>query len=104
MTGVGMAAAGMASASMAASLIPYPLGTVVTGLVQFYVLLIVAWAVLSWFEQGKGGFISEVYGILDRIVSPYIDLFRRFIPSAGGIDFSPLIAIIVLQVLLRILV
>jgi YggT family protein len=84
-------------------IIPYPLSTVVSALVQFYVLLIIAWAILSWFRQSEG-FIAEIYGVLDRVVSPFIDLFRRFIPTAGGIDFSPLVAIILLQFVLRLLV
>ncbi|MDR0350632.1 MAG: YggT family protein [Coriobacteriales bacterium] len=99
---IGATAANMAIAFF--SIIPYPLSTIVVGLVQFYVILIIAWAILSWFNPGRGGFISELYGVLDKIVSPYIDLFRRFIPTAGGIDFSPLVAIILLQVLLRLLV
>jgi YggT family protein len=84
-------------------LIPAPLSTVVSALVQFYVLLIIAWAILSWFRQ-SGGFINEIYGILDKIVSPFIDLFKRFIPTAGGIDFSPFVAIILLQFVLRLLI
>ncbi|MDR1184739.1 MAG: YggT family protein [Coriobacteriales bacterium] len=85
------------------SLIPYPFGMVLQAFVQFYVLLIIVWAVLSWFNKGVGA-VNDIYQILDRIVSPYINLFRRFIPAAGGMDFSPLIAIIVLQVLLQFLV
>ncbi|MDR2106061.1 MAG: YggT family protein [Coriobacteriales bacterium] len=84
-------------------LLPYPLSAVVGTLVQFYVILIVIWAVLSWFNQGKG-LVNDIYGVLDRIVSPYINLFRKFIPNAGGIDFSPFIAIILLQVVVRLLV
>jgi uncharacterized protein YggT (Ycf19 family) len=85
-------------------LVPYPLNTVLIGLVQFYVLIIIVWAVLSWFNQSRGGAIHDIYEILDRIVSPFINLFRRFIPTAGGMDFSPLIAIILLQIVLRLLV
>jgi YggT family protein len=33
-----------------------------------------------------------------------MDLFRRFIPTAGGMDFSPIVAIIVLQVVARLIV
>jgi YggT family protein len=86
-----------------APLIPYPFSTIVTGLVQFYVLLIIVWAILSWFQR-SGGIINDLYLILDRIVSPFIDLFRKFIPTAGGFDFSPIIAIILLQLVLRLLV
>jgi YggT family protein len=84
------------------SLIPYPLNTVLSALVQFYVIIIIAWAILSWFNKGRGA-VSDIYDILDKLVSPYVNLFRRFIPSAGGMDFSPLIAIILLQVVARLL-
>jgi uncharacterized protein YggT (Ycf19 family) len=84
------------------SLVPYPLSMILSSLVQFYVLLIIAWAILSWFKQDRG-FISDLYGILDKVVDPYVSLFRRFIPVAGGMDFSPLVAIIVLQVVFRLL-
>jgi uncharacterized protein YggT (Ycf19 family) len=85
------------------ALVPYPLNVLLQALVQFYVLIIIVWAVISWFNKGSG-LANDIYQILDRIVSPYINLFRRFIPSAGGLDFSPLIAIILLQVVLRFLI
>jgi YggT family protein len=84
-----------------APLLPYSFAAALSAVVNFYVILIIAWAILSWFDSGKEGFVSDLYRILDRIVSPYINLFRRFIPAAGGIDFSPLIAIILLQVVLQ---
>jgi YggT family protein len=71
-------------------------------LVQFYVLIIVVWAILSWFNKGKG-FVNDVYQALDKLVSPFINLFRRLIPSLGGMDISPIIAIILLQLIARLL-
>jgi uncharacterized protein YggT (Ycf19 family) len=85
------------------SLVPYPLSMILSSLVQFYVILIIAWAILSWFKQ-SAGFANDLYRILDKVVDPYVGLFRRFIPVAGGMDFSPLIAIIVLQVVFGLLV
>jgi uncharacterized protein YggT (Ycf19 family) len=85
------------------SLVPYPLDRILSSLARFYVMLIFAWAILSWFRRDKG-FISDLYRILDRVVDPYVSLFRRFIPVAGGMDFSPLVAIIVLEVVFRLLV
>jgi YggT family protein len=83
-------------------LIPYPFNMLLNALVQFYMIVIVAWAVLSWFNKGQG-VVNDIYGVLDKIVSPYVNLFRRLIPSAGGMDFSPFIAIIVLQIVARLL-
>ena len=40
---------------------------------------------------------------LDDTVSPYVGVFRRWVPTLGPLDLSPMIAIIVLQVGERIL-
>jgi YggT family protein len=41
---------------------------------------------------------DAVIGFLRDVCEPYLRLFRRILPSIGGLDFSPIIAIIVLQV------
>ena len=41
----------------------------------------------------RNGFVNSVIELLDRLLSP----IRRLIPPIGGIDLSPLIAIILLQ-------
>jgi uncharacterized protein YggT (Ycf19 family) len=87
-------------AALFASVVPYPLSAILYSVGQLYMFVIVVWAVLSWFNQGKG-LVNDVHQVLDKIVSPYVGLFRRFIPTAGGMDFSPLVAIILLQVALR---
>lgn len=38
-------------------------------------------------------------GFLRDVCEPYIGLFRRFIPPLGPLDLSPLVAILVLQIL-----
>jgi YggT family protein len=40
---------------------------------------------------------NSVLQFLRDTCEPYLRLFRRVLPSFGGIDFSPLVAIIVLQ-------
>jgi YggT family protein len=47
---------------------------------------------------------DAVLGFLRDVCDPYLRLFRRFIPSMGAIDLSPLVAIIVLYVLRTVLV
>ena len=47
--------------------------------------------------------ISRVRTFLDDTVSPYVGIFRRFLPMLGPLDLSPMAAIIVLQVGERIL-
>lgn len=41
----------------------------------------------------RNGFVNSVIELLDRLLSP----IRRLIPPIGGIDLSPLVAIILLQ-------
>ena len=45
-----------------------------------------------------------VLGFLRDVCEPYLRIFRRFIPSVGMFDFSPMIAIILLYVADRIVV
>lgn len=69
----------------------------------FYVywILIIAYIVVQWYV-GFGGRIpyarwsSAVLGFLRETVEPYLRIFRRFLPSFGGLDLSPILAIFVL--------
>lgn len=61
-------------------------------LIYSYALII--YILMSWFPGARESSFGEVLG---GICEPYLEQFRRFIPPLGMIDFSPLIAIIVLQ-------
>jgi len=63
-------------------------------------LLIQSVAILSWVAPGS---YNPVIGLVHRIAEPLLAPARRLIPTMSGIDFSPLVALIVLQ-LLKILV
>ena len=41
---------------------------------------------------------DAVLGFLRDVTEPYLRIFRRFIPPIGAIDFSPLIAVLVLRI------
>jgi uncharacterized protein YggT (Ycf19 family) len=41
---------------------------------------------------------DAILGFLRDVCEPYLRIFRRFLPSFGGLDFSPIIGIIVLQI------
>lgn len=73
-------------------------------LCDVYTLLIFAYVLLSWFPN-KTGIIRTIDDILGKICDPYLDLFKKFIPPIGGtIDISPIIALFVLQFVVRLLV
>jgi YggT family protein len=40
---------------------------------------------------------------IDRLVDPFLNPIRRILPSTGMIDFSPLILIVLIELLSRIL-
>ena len=53
---------------------------------------------MSWIPHGRYKIVEEIRGILSTVVEPYVNLFRRLIPPLGGIDFSPLVAMIALEI------
>ncbi len=67
---------------------------------QVITLIVVADAVLSFFMSPY----NPVRETLDRLVYPMLAPIRRILPTAGGLDFSPIILIILVQVIESILV
>lgn len=71
-------------------------------LLSAYQLLIFVWAMLSWIPSPNGQLV-EFRRVLGKVVEPFVGIFRRFIPTAGVVDFSPFVAIIMLQLIQRLL-
>jgi YggT family protein len=46
--------------------------------------------------------LNAVLEFLRQVCEPYLRLFRRFLPMVGPLDLSPLVAVIVLQLVTRI--
>lgn len=80
---------------------------VLYGIVNFYTFLIFIYILFSWFPHDRG-ILRDIYNVLGTVCEPYLGLFRKLIPPVGGagmaIDFSPIIAIVVLQLLMRVVV
>ena len=72
-----------------------------TQLFDIYGWLIVIWCLLTWVPMRPGGFADDLRGALGMLVEPYLNLFRRFIPPLGGVDISPIVAILVLTAIER---
>jgi YggT family protein len=65
-------------------------------------LAVIARALLSWFDPGMRYPISQ---LLVDLTEPIIAPIRRVVPPVGGmIDLSPLIALILLQVIERVII
>lgn len=79
----------------------YSVISLVAKLFDIYSVLIVVWCLMSWIPRRPGGLVEDIRGAIGMLVEPYLSLFRRFIPPMGGIDFSPIVAILVLNVIER---
>ncbi|MDU5335662.1 YggT family protein [Enterococcus sp.] len=69
-------------------------------LVYLYSILLVVYALMSWFP---GAYQSKFGQILGRICEPFLDLFRRLPLQFGGLDFSVMAAILALNFAMNIL-
>merc|ERR1712194_379144 len=63
---------------------------------SIYNLVITGRVLLSWFPQAQGiGVLQPVFQITD----PYLNRFRGLIPPIFGLDLSPILAFVLLNVL-----
>ena len=68
-----------------------------------YTLLIIAYILSSLFFAFGGRlpyarWSSAVLGFLRDVCEPFLSIFRRFIPAIGPLDLSPLVAILLLNI------
>ena len=68
-----------------------------------YILLVLISILLSWFQLPYNPWLNRFLRFLDDVVSPYLRIFRRFLPplrmGAVGLDLSPIVGIFVLYIL-----
>jgi YggT family protein len=76
-------------------------------LLEFYVIVLVARALLSWVPTRPGSPVTGVSRVLDRITEPVLRQVRRILPPirAGGmgIDLSIIIVIVAAEILVSVL-
>jgi YggT family protein len=78
-------------------------------LIYVYTLLIILFIVIQLlFAAGLrppySRTLDRVLSFLRDVVEPYLRLFRRLLPTFGGFDFSPILAILTLTILNRLIV
>jgi YggT family protein len=78
--------------------------TIISALQQILILLVILSVILSYFMDP----FHPIRRGLDRIVEPMLNPIRRVVPLLGMLDFSPLVLIILIQIvgglLIRLLV
>lgn len=83
---------------------PYTIVNLIDTLFNFYSTLIVIWCLLTWIPMKQDGLLADIAAVIGSIVNPYLDLFRKIMPSTMSIDFSPVIAVLALTVVERLLI
>ncbi|MEL6542026.1 MAG: YggT family protein [Pseudomonadota bacterium] len=68
-------------------------------IIQFVISLLFAFNVVSPSNQ----FLMQVYNSIGMILDPILRPIRRIMPDTGAIDFSPIVLIILLRVMLIIM-
>lgn len=85
--------AGLAFAALAA------MAAVTVAKIGLYVVMVVVivQAVLSWINP-----YSPVMPLLNSLTRPFLRAFQRFVPPIGNVDLSPLLVIVLCQLLLMV--
>lgn len=70
--------------------------------------IIIVQAILSWLiafnvVNMSSPFVRSVATALDRLTAPLYRPIRRFMPDFGGIDFSPLVVLLLIMVVQKLL-
>jgi YggT family protein len=76
------------------------LARIINFLANIFIILVIVDSVLSFFLQP----FHPLRLALDRIVEPFLAPIRRIIPLIGMLDLSPLILIILVEIIARVLI
>jgi len=76
------------------------LAQVINTIAQVYVWIVIVSILLSFFLDPY----HPVRQGVDNLVRPLLDPIRRVVPPVGMLDFSPLVLIILIQVVSRLLI
>ena len=71
-------------------------------------IIIIAQAIFSWLVafnvvNTRSDFVRAVWTALERLTEPLYRPIRRIMPDFGGIDFSPLVVLLLIWVIDRLL-
>ncbi len=77
-------------------------------LLQVLLWIIIIQAVLSWLVafnviNTHNDFVRTVWNGLDRVTAPLYRPIRRILPDLGGLDFSPMVVILLIVIARKLL-
>jgi YggT family protein len=79
-----------------------PLIKLVLVILNLYMYLIIAGAVLSWLiafgvVNIRNDFVRAVWNLFLTLTEPFLRPIRKFLPNTGGIDISPIILLLAIM-------
>ena len=82
----------------------YALFGIIDMILQVLVWVIIAQVIISWLVafnviNTQSNFVRTVLDVLDRLTAPLYRPIRKILPDFGGIDFSPIVLILAIQIL-----
>ena len=80
---------------------------IICRLLQYYVYVLFARVILSWFPISPDSPFSAIYRVLHTVTEPVLAPVRRALPPVGmggmGLDLSPIIVLIGIQILIGVI-
>ena len=77
------------------------LASVIHLFLTLYMYIIIARAVMSWFNPNP---YNSIVRFIYQITDPVLERVRRFVPPISGLDLSPIIAVFIIIFIDRFLV
>ena len=70
-------------------------------ILYIYLFIIIIQVIISWINPNV---YNPITTIMYQISEPILKPIRQFIPSSGGLDFSPLVALIIINLLMILII
>ena len=85
----------------------YALFSIIDMILQILVWIIIAQVILSWLIafnviNTSSNFVRTLLDALERLTAPLYRPIRKVMPDFGGIDFSPIVLILAIQILRKV--
>jgi YggT family protein len=82
----------------------YAIFSIIDMILQVLVWIIIAQVIISWLVafnviNTSSNFVRTLLDALERLTAPLYRPIRKVLPDFGGIDFSPIVLILAIQIL-----
>ena len=86
----------------------YSIVWLITTVIQIYIYVLIVQVVISWLIalnviNTRNRFVYTVADVAYKLTEPALKPIRRILPAFGGLDFSPLVLILLLGFIQRLL-